>query len=105
MADLGFPMPVSQLVELRVAKALESGIDGIVCSPLEVARVRQIAGPNLKLVIPGVRSLGSSAGDQKRVATPKEAMYNGADYLVIGRQVTRAEDPRAAVNSILSELE
>jgi len=105
MADLGFLMPVSELVELRVTKAVESGIDGIVCSPLEVSRVREIAGPNLKLVIPGVRSLGSSAGDQKRVATPREAMDKGADYLVIGRQVTRAENPRAAVNSILSELD
>ncbi len=105
MADLGFSMPVSQLVELRVRKAVECGIDGVVCSPLEVLRVREIGGPNLKLVTPGVRSLGSSVGDQKRVATPREALHNGADYLVIGRQVTRAADPRAAVESILSEIE
>jgi orotidine-5'-phosphate decarboxylase len=104
LADLGYPTPVSDLVELRVRKALESGMDGIVCSPLEVARVRQVAGPDLKLITPGVRSASASKGDQKRVATPFEAIQNGADYLVIGRQVTRAQDPRAACEEILSEL-
>jgi orotidine-5'-phosphate decarboxylase len=104
LADLGYVVPLSELVELRVRKAVESGMDGIVCSPLEVARVRQVGGPNLKLVTPGVRSAGASKGDQKRVATPLEAIQNGADYLVIGRQVTRAEDPRAACEEILSEL-
>lgn len=104
LADLGYTTPISDLVELRVKKAVESGIDGIVCSPLEVARVREVGGPNLKLITPGVRSAGSAKGDQKRVATPLEAIQNGADYLVIGRQVTRAEDPRAACEQILSEI-
>jgi orotidine-5'-phosphate decarboxylase len=104
LADLGYPTPIADLVELRVRKAVESGIDGIVCSPLEVARVRRIAGPNRKLVIPGVRSAGSAKGDQKRVATPEEAIRDGADYLVIGRQVTRAADPRAACEQILAEI-
>jgi orotidine-5'-phosphate decarboxylase len=104
LADLGYPVPISELVELRVKKAVASGIDGIVCSPLEVARVRAVGGPDLKLITPGVRSAGSSKGDQKRVATPLEAIQNGADYLVIGRQVTRAENPRAACEEILSEI-
>lgn len=104
LADLGYTTPVSELVELRVRKAVESGIDGIVCSPLEVARVREVGGPDLKLITPGVRSAGAAKGDQKRVATPLEAMQNGADYLVIGRQVTRADDPRAACEQILTEL-
>ena len=104
LTDLGYPVPASELVELRVKKAAESGIDGIVCSPLEVARVRQVGGPGLKLVTPGVRSAGVSAGDQKRVATPAEAIRDGADYLVIGRKVTRAPDPRAACEAILAEL-
>ena len=104
LADLGYSVSIAALVELRVRKAVESGIDGIVCSPLEVARVRQIGGKDLKLVIPGVRSAGSSVGDQKRVATPAEAMRNGADYLVIGRQVTRAADPAAACRQILEEI-
>ena len=104
LADLGYSTPISDLVALRVRNAAESGIDGIVCSPLEVERVRQTGGPKLKLVTPGVRSAGASLGDQKRVATPAEAIRNGADYLVIGRQVTRAEDPRAACEQILSEI-
>lgn len=104
LADLGYQVPVSELVDLRVRKARESGIDGIVCSPLEVARVREIGGRDLILVTPGVRSAGAAQGDQKRVATPAEAIRNGADYLVIGRQVTRAEDPRAACEAILAEL-
>jgi orotidine-5'-phosphate decarboxylase len=104
LKDLGFPVPVADLVELRVKKAVESGIDGIVCSPLEVARVRQIGGPDLKLVIPGVRSAGAAQGDQKRVATPLEAIENGADYLVIGRQVTRSADPQKGCEEILAEI-
>jgi orotidine-5'-phosphate decarboxylase len=104
LEDLGYHVPISELVELRVHKAMESGMDGIVCSPLEVARVREIAGPGLSLVIPGVRSAGAAAGDQKRVSTPEEAIRNGADYLVVGRQVTRAADPRAACEQILAEI-
>ncbi len=104
LADLGYAVPVSDLVELRVRKAVESGIDGIVCSALEVARVREISGPNRTLVAPGVRSAGARAGDQKRVATPREAIAAGADYLVIGRQVTSAQDPRAACEQILDEI-
>ncbi len=83
---------------------MESSIDGIVCSPLEVARVREVGGSALTLVTPGVRSAGASTGDQKRVATPAEAMRNGANYLVVGRQVTRAADPKAACEEILAEI-
>ena len=104
LADLGYPASPAELVALRVKKAVESKIDGIVCSALEVAEVRRIGGPDVKLVIPGVRSAGASAGDQKRVATPAEAMAAGVDYLVIGRQVTRAEDPRRACEEILAEI-
>ena len=104
LADLGYPCPVRDLVALRVRKAMEAGVDGLVCSPLEVAEVRRIAGPKTILVTPGVRSAGSGKGDQKRVATPAEAVRNGANYLVIGRQVTRAEDPRAEVRRICDEI-
>jgi len=104
LADLGYPALIAQLVELRVRKAVESGMDGIVCSPLEAAQVRRIGGPNLKLVIPGVRSAGAATGDQKRVATPAQAIAAGADYLVIGRQVTRAANPRTACEEILREI-
>jgi len=104
LADLGYPASPAELVALRVRKAAESGMDGIVCSPLEVAEVRRIGGPNLKLVTPGVRSAGAATGDQKRVATPAEAVSAGADYLVIGRQVTRATNPRAACEEIFREI-
>jgi orotidine-5'-phosphate decarboxylase len=104
LLDLGYPILVSQLVELRVRKAVEAGIDGIVCSPLEVARVRALAGSKMKIVVPGVRSAGASVGDQKRIATPVEAMRDGADHLVIGRQVTRAADPKRACEEILEEI-
>ena len=97
LADLGYPCSVEDLVALRVSKAMKAEIDGIVCSPLEAGRVRRIAGPDAILVTPGVRSAGSTKGDQKRVATPAEAIRDGANYLVIGRQVTRAQNPAAAV--------
>jgi orotidine-5'-phosphate decarboxylase len=105
LADLGYPCTVTDLVALRVRKAMESGLDGLVCSPLEVAAVRALAGPKAVLVTPGVRSPGAGQGDQKRVATPAEAVRQGADYLVIGRQVTRAEDPRGEILRILDEIQ
>ena len=104
LADLGYPCAVSELVALRVRKAMEAGIDGIVCSPLEAASVRALAGPGAILVTPGVRSAGTGKGDQKRVATPAEAIRAGANHLVIGRQVTRAADPAAELARILEEI-
>ncbi len=74
------------------------------CSPLEVAEVRQITGPQMTLVTPGVRSAGAGAGDQKRVATPEQAIANGATYLVNGRQVTRAQNPAEALSGLYKDL-
>ncbi len=85
-------------------KAKEAAIDGIVCSPLEAASVRATLGPDAIIVTPGVRSAGAGKGDQKRVATPAEAIAAGATYLVIGRQITRAGDPRAEALRVLREL-
>jgi len=95
---------VPDLVDEFVRRGVDAGADGFVCSPLEVTRVRQLAGPGVTLVTPGVRSAGASKGDQKRVATPEEAVQAGADYLVIGRQITRAEDPLVATRLILKDL-
>jgi orotidine-5'-phosphate decarboxylase len=100
----GYSLTLPEVVEKRVGHALEAGVDGIVCSSLEVAKVRAMTGPKMTLVIPGVRSAGKSAADQKRVSTPADAVANGADYLVVGRQVTRAEDPRAELLKILEEI-
>ncbi|MEO7144850.1 MAG: orotidine-5'-phosphate decarboxylase [Bryobacteraceae bacterium] len=104
MADLGYQCSISDLVALRVKNALAAGIDGIVCSPREAKSVRAQAGEKAILVTPGVRSAGAGTGDQKRVATPAEALQNGANYLVIGRQVTRAPNPRAALEAIQNEI-
>ena len=104
LADRGCATPVAELVAERVKKAIEAGVDGVVCSPLEAATVRRIAGPNAIIVTPSVRSAGAGHGDQKRVATPAEAMRDGANYLVIGRQITRAADPAAEARRILEEI-
>jgi len=104
LADLGYTCPLADLVALRVKKARDAGIDGVVCSPLEVRAVRTIAGPHTILVTPGVRSADAGKGDQKRVATPAEALAGGADYLVIGRQVTRATDPARELDRVLAEV-
>jgi len=104
MEDLGYDASVAGLVERRARKAAEIGVDGIVASPLEAAGVRRIVGPGTLIVTPGVRSAGADPGDQKRVATPAKAIADGADYLVIGRQVTRAADSAAEVDRIMGEL-
>jgi orotidine-5'-phosphate decarboxylase len=104
VTELGYSCTTSELVAMRVRTAVASRVDGIVCSPLDVRAVREIVGPSVTLVTPGVRSAGASKGDQKRVATPAEALAAGANYLVIGRQVTRAADPAAALAHVHAEL-
>lgn len=92
------------MVAVRTRQAMNAGIDGVVASPLEAAAVRRIAGPDALLVTPGVRSPGRAKGDQKRVATPVEAIRDGADYLVMGRQITRAADPATEAIRVLEEI-
>jgi orotidine-5'-phosphate decarboxylase len=103
--DLGYSRPLSDLVDWRVRKAMEAGVDGLIGSPLEARAIRAAAGPGAILVTPGVRSAGATKGDQKRVATPAEAIRDGADYVVVGRQITRSDDPAAAVRRVLDEIE
>jgi len=100
----GYSRGLEELIDLRVRNAMADGADGIICSARDTARVRSMAGPRSILVNPGVRSAGASAGDQKRVATPAEAIAAGADYIVVGRQVTRAADPRGELQRILEEV-
>jgi len=102
--DLGYPCQATDLVDLRVRKAMAAGMQGIVASPLDAARVRRLAGAGALLVTPGVRSAGAAKSDQKRVATPAEAIREGADYVVVGRQVTRAADPVGEVDRVLEEI-
>lgn len=102
--ELGYDCALADLVAQRVRLARQVGVDGIVGSPLEARAIRAEAGADAILVTPGVRSRGAAAGDQKRVATPARAVRDGANYVVIGRQVTRAGDPAAALAAIHEEL-
>jgi len=102
--DAVYRFGVVETVRRRAEQALELGVDGLVASAAEAAMARQTVGAGLILVTPGIRPEGAAAGDQKRVATPAEAMRNGADYLVIGRPVTQAPDPRAASEAIVAEI-
>jgi orotidine-5'-phosphate decarboxylase len=102
--DLGYSCEVSELVATRTRQAMAGGTEGVVASPLEAAAVRRILGPGGILVTPGVRSPGRAKGDQKRVATPAEAIRDGADYLVMGRQITRAPDPAEEVSRVMEEI-
>ena len=100
----GYRLGVSDLVEARAKQALALGIDGLVCSPEEAASIRKIVGGRMNLVTPGIRPAGSATGDQKRIMTPARAIAAGADYLVVGRPVMEAPDPKAAANAIVAEI-
>ncbi|MFT6564355.1 MAG: orotidine-5'-phosphate decarboxylase [Actinomycetes bacterium] len=95
--------PIDAVVRLAQL-AVDAGARALVCSPLEVAAVRAAVGPDIRLVTPGVRPAGSALGDQQRVATPKQAIADGADLLVIGRPITGASDPALAARSIGATL-
>ena len=104
LRDIGFREDPAALV-LKFAKmAQASGLDGVVCSSHEIARLREACGPDFHLVVPGIRPAGSELADQKRVMTPREALDLGANVLVIGRPITAAPDPAAAAQSIAAEL-
>lgn len=104
LAEVGMASSTAdQAIRLAVL-AKESGLDGVVCSPLEAARIRAECGPNFKLVTPGVRPEWAAANDQKRIMTPEQAVAAGADYLVVGRPITAAEDPAAAALRIASAI-
>jgi orotidine-5'-phosphate decarboxylase len=101
----GYDAPVKTLVAARAEQARVLGVDGLVCSPEEAATVRPIAGAGMVLVTPGIRPAGAAAGDQKRMMTPAAAITAGADYLVVGRPIIAASDPRAAAKAIIAEIE
>jgi orotidine-5'-phosphate decarboxylase len=100
----GFRLGVSDLVEARARQAQALGVDGLVCSPEEAASLREIVGHQMHLVTPGIRPAGSATDDQKRIMTPSQAIAAGADYLVVGRPITGAADPRAAAEAIVAEI-
>lgn len=104
LAEVGVECPVADEVARLAGLAVRSGSDGIVCSPQEAAGMRKLLGPDALIVTPGVRPAGADVADQRRVATPSAAIAAGASKLVIGRPITRAEDPVAAFEGIVAEL-
>jgi len=104
LLETGVSGTVNDQVRRLAELAKLAGIDGIICSPLEVETLRRDLGPGIKLVTPGVRPTWSEANDQKRVMTPVDAVTAGADYLVIGRPISAAPDPAAAAARIALEL-
>jgi orotidine-5'-phosphate decarboxylase len=104
LAKAGYAATVRELALLRAEQACEIGVDGLVCSPEEVSVLRDAVGNRLVLVCPGIRPTGADVGDQKRVATPAAAIGAGADYLVVGRPIIAASDPKAAAAAIIAEI-
>lgn len=100
----GYRLGVSELVEARAQQAQVLGIDGLVSSPEEVGSLRKVVGHQMHLVTPGIRPAGSATGDQKRIMTPGRAIVAGADYLVVGRPVVEATDPKAIAEAIQAEI-
>jgi orotidine-5'-phosphate decarboxylase len=103
--NAGYQGTAAELVAQRAADARKAGMDGIVCSPHEIASVRAIVGPGIAIVTPGIRPTGAAAGDQQRIMTPGEAIAAGADYIVVARPVVAAADPNAAARAIVAEIE
>src|SRR5258706_12154381 len=104
LAAAGYDFTVPELVAERAAHARDIGIDGLVCSAEEAANLRQIVGASRMLVTPGIRPAGADAGDQKRIMTPSAAIKAGANYLVVGRPIVAAKDPKAAAEAIVAEI-
>lgn len=105
LIDAGYAAGVRDTVARRAAQARAAGIDGLILSAEEAAQMRGVVGDDMLLVTPGIRPAGAALGDQKRAVSPGQAILNGADYLVVGRPVTSATDPRAVAESIVHDIE
>jgi orotidine-5'-phosphate decarboxylase len=104
LAEAGYEISVEDLVADRASRAQDIGIDGIVCAAEEAGPLRLVVGPDMLLVTPGIRPGGSARNDQKRAATPAQAIDAGADYLVVGRRFVARADPRAAADAVVAEI-
>jgi orotidine-5'-phosphate decarboxylase len=104
LVEQGIDHPLAELVLHRAKLAKEAGFDGVIASGHEAAAIRKVVGPEFLIVTPGIRPQGSGTQDQSRAMTPKAAIAAGADYLVVGRPITRAADPRAAAEAIAAEI-
>ncbi|MBQ6586462.1 MAG: orotidine-5'-phosphate decarboxylase [Coriobacteriales bacterium] len=105
LEQLGVSRPLDDQVGALASMACQAGCDGVVCSPWEAPRIRELLGPDAAIVTPGVRPKGASLDDQSRVMTPSMALQRGASHIVIGRPVTGAQDPVAAFESIVKDME
>lgn len=103
--EVGVSRSIGEQVVALAKMAKEAGMDGVVASPLEIEMIREACDPDFLIVTPGIRPRDAALGDQKRVKTPGEAVRDGADYLVIGRPITKASDRMTAVKDIVSEIE
>ncbi|MBQ0105536.1 MAG: orotidine-5'-phosphate decarboxylase [Armatimonadetes bacterium] len=103
LRSIGVEKDVKQEVASLAKLAKDAGLDGVVCSPHEIEIIREACGKDFTIVTPGVRPKGSAIGDQKRVMTPLEAVTKGADYIVVGRPITKAENPVEAAKNLFSE--
>ena len=104
LAAAGYDFTVPELVAERAAQARDIGVDGVVCSAAEASALRPILGRAMVLVTPGIRPVGAEPGDQKRIVTPSAAIAAGADYLVVGRPIIAAPDPKGAAEAIVAEI-
>ena len=103
-ADLLIDQPLDKVVLHYAKNAMESGLDGVVCSPLEAGKVHEVCGANFVTVTPGVRFADGEVGDQVRITTPEKANEIGSDYIVVGRPITQADDPVAAYRRCVAEF-
>lgn len=104
LKDLGLDIEPFEQVKRLAKLTQESGLDGVVCSAQEAKMLRETLGQNFALVTPGIRPVGSSADDQKRIVTPRQAMIDGSTHLVIGRPITQSENMRQTLKDILASL-
>lgn len=105
LAEIGVKGSLTESVRRLALLAKDTSLDGVVASPHEVALIREACGPDFLIVAPGIRPAGAAAGDQARAATPAAALRAGADFLVVGRPITAAEDAAAAADAIVGEME
>ncbi|MCX2724785.1 orotidine-5'-phosphate decarboxylase [Roseibium salinum] len=105
LAAAGYRGPLAEVVEARARDARAARMGGIVCAATEAEKMQSILGDDLVIVTPGIRPAGSDAGDQRRVMTPADAISAGSDFLVVGRPISRADDPGAAADAVVAEIE
>lgn len=104
IAEVGYGNPLNEQVLLMAKLAQDTGLDGVVCSSHEIKAIKNACGADFKTIVPGIRPAWAVAGDQSRIMTPKQAIAEGADYLVIGRPITQAQNPKEAYQKIMAEL-